>query len=927
MADHDGVYRVKTNMPSSVEAQVRQALKQISAVSLQKLAEDLACVKFPERFSRNVLRRPGRNDEDQTTKGWPDAFVSTGTNLVDGIEATRQAASWKTHLAADLEHTSDPEYRNLSGYIFVGGYPDHSPSAVELDEWTDDFAATGIDRTKITLLIGNDLVLELCRSEYAALRQAHLGIQSSPIWFRLLGQFPLNDQNLSLFQPTQDDYESHRVASPSTIEEIVNDLLAGGCVLVRGMGAAGKTTLAELVARHPKIAPQSVWYTDLVRTTEERAGQVPSTEMTELAGPGTVFIIDNIHLDTGYAATLHDHWSRFLLPLGCKLLLMSRQTKRAEKRFGFIARQHILRAGANEMLSVVNRLAARDGLSIPTIPSAALEDWARTFGGSDLTSDPAVDLVAFTAAVDSRLKYFASGDFRLAAANSYEAVRARYLQPLGDELSNILRLASLAEYEIPLLVRQLPSPATGLSKSVNSLGLVIEEELGLEGFRHYRFVHAAIGNLLFGALDNSFDVDAERVSAIYQSPALGLRLRGSARKRSEGDSFQDYSATLESALKSADWPRRSNNFYELGNLAAYLVNKMDVLPTLVDAAIADSHHITTLFSRPFSIPAVSQFLSRSTLLGLSSCLAELDRFLAGNEVLAVMCASPASDVAAMIRLAPSSEELLSRVDPEQWRQGQANVHLESVTQSIAASRYFESLGRVDLARPIALRQIEVADPNLWAVADFDHLSHAVRLAKAPDVALEHLLEVLKNNGWFTGSLGRVRLGPLCGSLISLANYLTPALQQKLVTVDLQQRVIDEFASQRRRDETSRPVCLLGGFAALGGKLRSMPKLDWSADPRASQMLAEVAHRDTTGAVGMYELQLWLGLMVLDLADVGPSDLDQGRAVSFADRLSKSSAPTKNAALSRDALLDWLRAKLSVADRQNSAPPALGQEQP
>src|ERR1043166_6468139 len=115
-------------MSSDIEAKVRQKLQQIHPVTLQKLAEDLACVKFPQRFGRNILRRAGRNDEDQTTKGWPDAFVSTGQNEVDGIEATRQSQTWKAHLETDIAHAKDPAYLNLSGYVFVGGYPGEAPT-------------------------------------------------------------------------------------------------------------------------------------------------------------------------------------------------------------------------------------------------------------------------------------------------------------------------------------------------------------------------------------------------------------------------------------------------------------------------------------------------------------------------------------------------------------------------------------------------------------------------------------------------------------------------------------------------------------------------------------------------------------------------------------------------------------------------------
>jgi hypothetical protein len=288
-------------MSSPIEAQIRQKLQQIYPVTLQKLAEDLACVKFPDRFGRRVLRRLGRNDEDQTTKGWPDAFVSTGPNEVDGIEATRQAQTWKSHLEADLTHAADPRYRNLSGYVFVGGYPGDAPTEAQIDNWVNQFVAVGLDRAKVTILVGADLVVELCKPEYAAIRQLHLGIAAAPDWFRLLGRVPINDRRLGLFQPTQEEYDTGLVRAPTITDAVIEDLLTGRCTLVRGYGAAGKTTLAELVARHERIAPNSVWYADLAQATEETAGAAPLNEMTELAARGTLFVVDNVHLNPDYA--------------------------------------------------------------------------------------------------------------------------------------------------------------------------------------------------------------------------------------------------------------------------------------------------------------------------------------------------------------------------------------------------------------------------------------------------------------------------------------------------------------------------------------------------------------------------------------------------------------------------------------------------
>jgi hypothetical protein len=88
-----------------------------------------------------VLCRVGRNDEAQTTKGWPDAYVRTAKGIVDGVEATRQKQSWEDHLREDLANAADQKHDRLSGYFFVSGYPEHNPARKEVNAWIDRFAA------------------------------------------------------------------------------------------------------------------------------------------------------------------------------------------------------------------------------------------------------------------------------------------------------------------------------------------------------------------------------------------------------------------------------------------------------------------------------------------------------------------------------------------------------------------------------------------------------------------------------------------------------------------------------------------------------------------------------------------------------------------------------------------------------------------
>jgi len=178
---------------------IAEALRRLSPNDLQMLAEDMARIKFPNRFRHATLVRQGRNLENQTRKGWPDAFVPTGPNRVDGIEATRDRQSWTSHLEEDVSKAKAPSHYDLSGYFFVGGHPDHAPTTREITEWTDRFAALGIDRSAITLLVGRDLIEELKAPEYVRIRQMRLGLPSAVSGFQLMIAGALSDNRLGVF--------------------------------------------------------------------------------------------------------------------------------------------------------------------------------------------------------------------------------------------------------------------------------------------------------------------------------------------------------------------------------------------------------------------------------------------------------------------------------------------------------------------------------------------------------------------------------------------------------------------------------------------------------------------------------------------------------------------------------------------------------
>jgi hypothetical protein len=150
--------------------------------------------------------------------------------------------------------------------------------------------------------------------------------------------------------------------------------------------------------------------------------------------------------------------------------------------------------------------------------------------------------------------------------------------------------------------------------------------------------------------------------------------------------------------------------------------------------------------------------------------------------------------------------------------------------------------------------------------------------------------------------------------MSLANYLDQELRPLVLIQQLGDRVSSELAQPfvGRERQSSRPVCLLGGFDALGGRLPATPQIDWSPDPQAERALNDVAHSGTTGEIGMYELQLWFGLKALHQLGAAPARLPQSRGEDFRTRLAGVTPPTPAATSTRGALLAWLD-RLRVTD--------------
>ncbi|MGC2223324.1 MAG: hypothetical protein WA624_13670 [Methylocella sp.] len=183
---------------TDLEQKICLKLQTISATALQRLAEDIAKIRDPQRY--RDLQIIGRNEEGQTTTGWPDAGV-IADYTVDAVEATREKDNWQKHIAADYGKATDGKHKKLTGFLFVAGYPKKRADPNDIGRWAAKFRDLGIDEQRIHILVGMGLVRELAEPRYARTRLTILGIPDCPNHFRMLGEYTTANKREYAFEP------------------------------------------------------------------------------------------------------------------------------------------------------------------------------------------------------------------------------------------------------------------------------------------------------------------------------------------------------------------------------------------------------------------------------------------------------------------------------------------------------------------------------------------------------------------------------------------------------------------------------------------------------------------------------------------------------------------------------------------------------
>jgi hypothetical protein len=891
---------------------IKERLRSISANDLQRLTEELARILYPQRFVGQMFYQ-GRNVEGQTTKGWPDAYCEAPGGKVHGIEATRERASWKTHLDADLKKaaTSNGKHKKLASYFFVGGYPDHEPSDAELNDYRGRFKALGLEAGAVNLLIGHGLAEHLARPECARVVHQLLGIRPEPRLFELLEPGALHDRQLADFQPTELDFAQGLVWESPLVDRVEVELRKSEAVLVRGHGASGKTTFAQSIAQ--RWAPRPVYYLDLVDTLgigEPPPGALAS-DIVEFGKAGVLFIIDNVHVDERIALTFYSAWRRYALGSDGLLLLGREIHSSSGSALGPLT-PHVLRAGADAALGVINRLLVRGGHPVRTFRDAVVQRWITTFGGDPAKPDASVDLVAFGAAAEIRLENLARGDAELRAEDAIVAVRERYLARVGqEERENLIRLSALAELEVSLPAAAMVRASAAFAVSNTVLGIVLRERVGRGGRTVYRLGHAALGKLILAAAGAADQIESLQAEIAQADPATGLHLLG---RIAPGPAHKRLEAVLAEILGTDVWIERCATLPSLINVIRTATNRR-LLSDAAMAALPVSDHFASLYLAERDLVVQTQL---HALLAQRAKPA-LDQIgaLSGQHIKMLaerLCSTTIVEAVSYIDSHPIGMEILAAIDVQQWNACQRETILPPPAAAVGAIRRLESWKRKDLIPAAIDRFVRNPDPAAWesklgAENDLRHVSQLLRATSSLDRQVRlAFLQAVATPEWLDHQYRELRAGAIGSSLLSLHQHGDDGFLCVLDRQSLGDRLADALGTLAAlsSDQAVRTFALLG-TAALVRPTDSFPNAAWPAPDAINALLAHGAMRPVdSDDLGTFEMQFWMGLRrMMDMRQAIPVKLEciQG----FNRRLRLATAPTPRAEQVRAALLSWTSA--------------------
>ncbi len=521
---------------SVLESEIAAALESISPENLQRVAEDYARIRYPDRFSSFVSR--AISVEGRSRSGWPDAWTEQ-QGLIDGVEATcaKSKAAIERHLHDYLEKMKSSKHR-FAGFIHVAGSPSAQFGPQEVLAWRERFVnESGVPPEHLDLVFGSGLVSSLALPEFARTRAEILGLQLGPRHFKLVRSRRGPDEGRldSAFVPSDEDYRSGSIYRPRAAELISERLDSYGCALVRGVGASGKSVLGWLLALEVSERRRPSYFLDLANYSQESrqaSGASLSEELVAFGHPSVLFVMDNIHLDEALVKDLLFAWEDMSPIQRPKLLLLGRELRigRGSLLDSVDLEPIALRARQLELAGVYRRLATRRravGADFPEPPYEILDQWLSIFGGPPRVESTTADLIAFSAAVLRRMPALLKGDWTLEAGDALEEIRTAYLSPSilsQDEYNNLIQLCVCEQLELCIPEESLSNPRAGFKTCSEHLGIVFRRDTGTSGHRLFSLAHGSLSELILRSVYIHVDPQAERLAIGKRFPFFASRI-------------------------------------------------------------------------------------------------------------------------------------------------------------------------------------------------------------------------------------------------------------------------------------------------------------------------------------------------------------------------------------------------------------------
>lgn len=458
------------------------------------------CIKFGGPYVS--LCPQGRKENDQTIKGYPDAYAKLPDGRLLVVEIT--AGDWRSHLEEDLVKLKRLVNHGIAEIAFftmqdadalldqTNANPKKPKSTVEY--FRGELQKLGIPNEGIRFFFMNGLVKELRETRYAKiLHSLKLPVTVTP--FENIDELPYTKMG-----PTREDYKTKQIVSRRRLNKVKKSIESYPVTIVSGNSGAGKTTLA-LAAAHQWAdhKNRTAMYMDFADTPDPFALVENIITLVKVFGDeNTLFIIDNVHLITsGPLAQIENTFHR--AENKPKLLFISHVTP---------AQHHQTKAKA-----------AKNSILSLTLGTSDIEA-AYKFICRGITSSPnyykpnkndldewmlfAPDMVTFCIALTNQKEHIISGlRPNLNLDGTLNFIKQNYINHCSDEEQQILAIvATLATFEMVTSEMSLPSQP---NKRLLELGLITKTSTKDGSYNRYKLAHDKLGQLII----ESLNADAE----------------------------------------------------------------------------------------------------------------------------------------------------------------------------------------------------------------------------------------------------------------------------------------------------------------------------------------------------------------------------------------------------------------------------------